>query len=302
MEKILLFENQNKPEAIKWATITAKMLCEKNILCFAGTELYKNFPNELKSCVGQISINEIEKLTDIVMTFGGDGTILSAVRIVAKSEIPIMGINVGKLGFLAEYQNDKIESAIETLISGNYRVVDRLMLSTTIDNEEIFAVNDFVIEKVMSSRMITIHTYSNDHYVASYRADGLIITTPTGSTAYSLSSGGPILAPSSKVICITPISPHSLTFRPLVLPDENTIKLIVEAPSGEAKLVADGQIEKILKNGDEVSISTAKHKVKLIKPVKSSYYDVLRAKLLWAADPTARKNCDDENNNIHFTE
>jgi NAD+ kinase len=221
------------------------------------------------------------------MTFGGDGTILSVVRQVTKSEIPIMGINVGKLGFLAEFPNTHIDDTIEALIKGEYRVVDRTMLSTIVDGETIYALNDIVVEKLSSSRMITLHAFSDDNFVAAYRADGLIVTTPTGSTAYSLASGGPILAPSTKVICLTPIAPHSLTFRPLVIPDENTITLLVDSPNGEAKLVADGQVEKILKNGEEVKIGVAKERVKLIKPQRSSYYDVLRAKLLWAADPTS---------------
>jgi NAD+ kinase len=295
MEKILLFENQSKPEAIKWAEFASQLLCEKGFECYSSFDLFENFSDKAKNCVKPIPVSDYDRIPDIVMTFGGDGTILSAVRYVCKSEIPIMGINVGKLGFLAEYPNNKIKEAIDALSNGDYRVVDRLMLTTTYNGDEIYAVNDFVIEKVMSSRMITLHTYSNDHYVASYRADGLIITTPTGSTAYSLACGGPILAPSTKVLCITPISPHSLTFRPLVIPDENTIRVKIETPSGEAKLVADGQVERILKNGEEISFAVAQQRVKLIKPVQSSYYDVLRAKLLWAADPTANKNCDDNN-------
>jgi NAD+ kinase len=200
-----------------------------------------------------------------------------------------MGINVGKLGFLAEFPNEKLDEALDALLHGVYRMVDRTMLSTFVGDEVIYALNDIVVEKMSSSRMITLHAYSDDNFVASYRADGLIVTTPTGSTAYSLASGGPILAPSTKVICLTPIAPHSLTFRPLVIPDENTIRLQVESPNGEAKLVADGQVEKILKNGDEIKICIAPEKVKLIKPQKSSYYDVLRAKLLWAADPISSK-------------
>lgn len=289
MEKIALFENQNKPEAVRYAEITAGLLFEKGIDCYVSSQLYDNFTDEYKQFVKSVEICDFEKFVDIIITFGGDGTILSAVRQVTKSEIPIMGINVGKLGFLAEFHNEQLDQAIDALLKGEYRVVDRTMLSTKINNEIIYALNDIVVEKMQSSRMITLHAYSDDNFVASYRADGLIVTTPTGSTAYSLASGGPILAPSTKVLCLTPIAPHSLTFRPLVVPDENTIRLVVESPNGEAKLVADGQIEKYLKTGDEVTISIAEEKVKLIKPQKSSYYDVLRAKLLWAADPTSRK-------------
>ncbi len=291
MEKIAIYENQNKPEAIKWAEFTINILAEKKLKSFVSNELFEKLSEYTKKNVEVVSLSNFEKVADLVITFGGDGTILSAARWVYRSNIPIMGINVGKLGFLAEYPHDKIRESITNLFNGEYRIVDRALLSTEVDGETLFAVNDFVIEKMYSSRMITLHTYSNDHYVASYRADGLIITTPTGSTAYSLASGGPIIAPSTKVVCITPISPHSLTFRPLVLPNENIVKVQIESTTGEAKLVADGQIEKILKNGDEVEFTTASYKIKLIKPLKSTYYDVLRAKLLWAADPTSRKNC-----------
>lgn len=291
MEKIVIYENQNKPEAIKWAETAIKILFSKEKECMVSKELYKKLSTETQKLVNPLPSSNFEKEADVVITFGGDGTILSAARYVFKSEIPIMGINVGKLGFLAEFPHNKIGEAIENLLTGQYRVVDRTILTTQIDGENIYAVNDFVIEKMLSSRMITLHTYSNEHYVGSYRADGLIITTPTGSTAYSLACGGPIIAPSAKVICLTPISPHSLNFRPLVLPDENTVKVIVESPTGEAKLVGDGQIEKVLKSGDEVVFSIAEYKIKLIKPLRNSYYDVLRAKLLWAADPTNQKNC-----------
>lgn len=291
MEKIAIYENQNKPEAIKWAEVAAKVLFSKGIECYVSNELFKKLSAETKKTVQSIPTSNFEKVADVVITFGGDGTILSAARYVLKSEVPIMGINVGKLGFLAEYPHNKVEDAIDDLLSGQYRVVDRTVLTTQIDGESIYAINDFVIEKMLSSRMITLHAYSNEHYVASYRADGLILTTPTGSTAYSLACGGPIIAPSAQVMCLTPISPHSLNFRPLVIPDENTVKIIVESPTGEAKLVGDGQIEKVLKSDDEVIFSIAEYRIKLIKPLGNSYYDVLRAKLLWAVDPTTQKNC-----------
>lgn len=291
MEKIAIYENQNKPEAIKWAELAIKILFSKGKETLVSNELHKKLSQEIQKLVNPLPTKDIEKIADVVITFGGDGTILSAARYVFKSEVPIMGINVGKLGFLAEFPHNKIEEAIENLLTGQYRVVDRTILTTKIDGESIYAVNDFVIEKMLSSRMITLHTYSNENYVASYRADGLILTTPTGSTAYSLACGGPIIAPSAKVMCLTPISPHSLNFRPLVLPDENTVRVVVESPTGEAKLVGDGQIEKVLKTGDELNFSIADYKIKLIKPLRNTYYDVLRAKLLWAVDPTSQKNC-----------
>lgn len=171
------------------------------------------------------------------------------------------------------------------MLEGNYRLVDRTVLESKFAVETIFSLNDFVIEKKDSSRMITIQAFSNDHFIGDYRADGLIITTPTGSTAYSLSCGGPIIAPSTQVICLTPISPHSLSLRPLVIPDSNDLKLVVHSPTGQANFVADGQIEKIITDGEEVCISISENRVKLVKPMDSSFFDLLREKLHWALSP-----------------
>jgi NAD+ kinase len=142
----------------------------------------------------------------------------------------------------------------------------------------IYALNDFVVEKKNSSRMITIEAFSNQHCIGLYRADGLIVTTPTGSTAYSLSCGGPILAPSTQVICITPVCPHSLTLRPLVIPYTTELVIKANSASGVVNLVADGQTERILKNGEQVVIRRSKELCKLIKPLESSYFDLLRQK------------------------
>ncbi len=195
-----------------------------------------------------------------------------------------MGFNVGKLGFLAEFSVNDLDKTIKDLIKGNYRIIDRAVLQTEFDGEIIYTLNDFVIEKKDSSRMITIDAYANQHLIGSIRADGIIITTPTGSTAYSLSCGGPILAPSTEVICLTPISPHSLTLRPLVLSDSSELTMKVFSPTGESILVADGQVKKVLNNKDVVTINKSEEYIKLIKPTDSTYYDLLRNKLLWAAN------------------
>ncbi|MDP2365549.1 MAG: hypothetical protein Q8M94_17495, partial [Ignavibacteria bacterium] len=161
----------------------------------------------------------------------------------------------------------------------------RAIIETTLNGETVYALNDFVIEKKDSSRMITVMAYSNEHHIADYRADGLIITTPTGSTAYSLSCGGPVIAPSTRVICLTPISPHALTLRPLVVPDTNEITLKIFSPTGDVHFVADGQIHKTISNGEIIVIKRSDLFIKLIKPTNSSWYDLLRKKLLWAANP-----------------
>jgi len=285
MKNVALFESTGKPEAIRCAEITTAKLKEFGINCCSSPELIASIQsNEIKKFIKPLPYEEFEKFADVLISFGGDGTMLSAARLMIKTDLPIMGINVGKLGFLAEYSVKDLDVTINNLVKGNYRIIDRTVLQTELDGEIIYALNDFVVEKKDSSRMITIEAYTNKHLLGSIRADGLIVTTPTGSTAYSLSCGGPILTPSSEVICITPISPHSLTLRPLVLPDTNNIELKVSSPTGESMLVADGQVKKVLSNTDTIIITKSEEYIKLIKPTDSSYYDLLRNKLLWAAN------------------
>lgn len=283
MKKIALYDNFQKPEATAWAEFTAVRLNELGSEIFARPELLAAFSTSTAEFVKPAPLEEFDKYADVVISFGGDGTILSAVRTLMHSDIPIMGVNVGKLGFLAEFSTNGLEKSLSDLINGNYRVVDRFVLETTVNGDKLYALNDFVIEKKNSSRMITIQAYANENYIGDYRADGVILTTPTGSTAYSLSCGGPIISPATQVICLTPISPHSLNLRPLVIPDSCEITLKVYSPNGQAILVADGHTERVLENNFSVVFRKSSAKVKLIKPKQGSFYDLLRAKLLWSA-------------------
>jgi NAD+ kinase len=285
MKKIALFENADKPEAIKYAETAAKLLIKMDAEVYAQQRLADNVSPEIAQLIKAIPLDEFERHADIVISFGGDGTMLAAARTLINSNIPIIGFNVGKLGFLAEYSIEDIEQGLKDLIEGNYRVVDRFVIETEIDGEKLYALNDFVIEKRNSSRMITVKTYANDHHIADYRADGLIITTPTGSTAYSLSCNGPVIAPATQVLCLTPVSPHSLNLRPVVIPDTNVVKCKILSNTGDANFVVDGQIIKILSDQSEVTIKRSEAIIKLIKPLESSYYDLLRKKFLWAANP-----------------
>ncbi len=286
MKNIALYENADKPESAKYAEMSAKILLNLGVSIYAKPELLKHFTPEIAKEIKPIQADEFEKFADVVISFGGDGTMLSAAHLLINSNIPIMGINVGKLGFLAEYSVANLNRAINDLMEGNYRVVDRFVIETLWNGEKLYALNDIVVEKRQSSRMITITTYANDHHIADYRSDGLIITTPTGSTAYSLSCNGPVIAPSTHVLCLTPISPHSLNLRPLIIPDTNEVKLRVTSPTGDVNLVIDGQVSKVVPNDIDIVIKRSDAIVKLIKPLQSSYYDLLRRKLLWAAQTT----------------
>jgi NAD+ kinase len=291
MEKIAFFESSGKQDAIVWAEKAFEILQNHKVQVIADDSLAQRMREDIRERLKVVPLKDFEKHADMVISFGGDGTMLAAARILIESGIPIMGVNVGKLGFLAEYPTGKLEQAIAEVLAGKFRVVDRTVLETEVeDGGTTFALNDFVIEKKDSSRMITLEAYSNDHYIGDYRADGLIVTTPTGSSAYSLSCGGPIIAPTTEVICLTPISPHTLTLRPLVIPDSNELRLKVYSPTGKAALVADGQVEKTLKNNETIVIRKSESKIKLIKPLDSSYFSVLRRKLLWAANTLENEN------------
>jgi NAD+ kinase len=230
---------------------------------------------------------------DMLIALGGDGTILSAARAVGMRATPILGVNLGKLGFLAEVAPEKLEHALGEILAHRYAVQERLVLEarcTALPGKTIHAVNDIVVDKSRSSRVISIDTFIDEVFAVTYRGDGLIISTPTGSTAYALSTGGPIVTPSSGVIGITPISPHSLSGRPLIVPDISEVRVVVRAHSEEILLSADGQEESYLRPPAEITVRKAGYPVRLVKLGARSYFEVLRAKLHWGRDLYIEEN------------
>jgi len=226
----------------------------------------------------------------ILVAYGGDGTILNAARLVGSKGTPILGVNLGKLGFLAEFGPEEMEKAINDIDANRYMVEERLVLSarsTGIGDSVFYAVNDVVVDKSRSSRVIDVEMHINGHFAVTYRGDGVIVSTPTGSTAYALSNGGPIVIPTSNVIGITPISPHTLNGRPLIVPDASLIRLIVREGAEEVLFSADGQREGLLKPPAEVLVQKAPYVLRLVKRIDRSYFDVLRAKLFWGQDARA---------------
>jgi len=285
--KIVIFYNFDKPEACEYAEKVTHYLLAKKVECFIKKNLYDKFVNKINSKY-LILINDetIIEQADFIVTFGGDGTILGAVKkYIDYTYIPIMGINVGRLGFLAEFSVNKLYEAIDNLLSGKFKIINRELIETKYNGNLINALNDFVIEKKDLSKMITLKAYYNKQFIGDYRADGLIITTSTGSTAYSLSCGGPLIYPSANVFCVTPICPHSLTLRPLILPYKKNIKIKVFSTTGEAIMTADGQSLQILKSGDILEFYLSKKKVRIIVPTNSTYFEVIRNKFLWAEYP-----------------
>jgi NAD+ kinase len=218
----------------------------------------------------------------------GDGTLLSAARAVKGRPIPVLPVNLGGLGFLTAISLEEIYPELERTLRGEQRVVQRRMLSCELIRGDVTvlsfeAMNDVVIAKSNIARMIDLETHVDSHYVSTYKADGLIVATPTGSTAYSLSAGGPIIFPAVAALCLTPICPHMLTNRPVIVPDTSVIQIICQARDNEAFLTLDGQIGEPLKHLDRIRCQSSPHSISLIRPPKMLFFDVLREKLKWGA-------------------
>ncbi len=233
-----------------------------------------------------ISREAISDGTQLIVVLGGDGTLLSAARAVRGREIPLFAVNLGGLGFLTAITIDQIFPELERAIRGEQRIAARRMLScelvrggTPVESYE--ALNDVVITKASIARMIDLEAHVDNHYVCTYKADGLIVSTPTGSTAYSLSAGGPIVFPAVAALCITPICPHMLTNRPVLVPDTSVIQVISLAANGDAYLTIDGQIGIPLQHEDRILCRSSSHSIYLIRPPKMLFFDVLREKLKW---------------------
>ena len=232
--------------------------------------------------------DNLDKGVDYFFSIGGDGTFLDAVTYVRDSGIPLVGINSGRLGFMADIAQDEIPQALSDLFNGEFSIEERSLLQLVSSKNGLFeefnyALNEFTVHKKDSASMITIHTYLNNEYLNSYWADGLIIATPTGSTAYSLSVGGPILIPNTQNFIISPISPHNLTVRPIVVPNFHEITLRVEGRS-ETYLASLDSRSCIFESSIELKIQKSDFQIKVLKLKSHSFYGTLRNKLMWGVD------------------
>jgi NAD+ kinase len=221
-----------------------------------------------------------------VVVLGGDGTFLSAIRWIQDTGIPILGINLGAFGFLTESSANKVFPIMEDVISGSYNTEERILLSATVlrGGEAVTCqtvLNDVVVNKEALARIAHIKTYIDDYYLTTFKADGLIVATPTGSTAYSLSAGGPIVHPSLKTIILTPICPFTLTNRPLIVPDTAVVKIELDERDANVFLTFDGQVGLNVTHEDAIVIEKAPHTILMLRPAGLRYRDVLKAKLRW---------------------
>ncbi len=255
--------------------------------------LEKTFSNAIASQISKSStlhtFSELNDSFELLISVGGDGTILRAVTYVRDYAIPIVGINTGRLGFLATIQTEGIKEAIGHVLNGNYKTSERTLLSvrTSPENDILletnFALNEIAVSRKNTTSMITVETHLNEEYLTSYWADGLIISTPTGSTGYSLSCGGPVITPETNSFVLTPIAPHNLNARPLVIPDNTTIRLKVNGREDQYLMSLDSRIV-TLSNATEVTIEKSNFKVKMVELLDESFIDTLRKKMLWGED------------------
>jgi len=226
--------------------------------------------------------------SDVCITFGGDGTLLFASRVFSPHKIPIIGINLGGLGFITELKESEMIESLEALEKDNFIIEERMMIDVSILRDKFrqyksIGLNDLVITSGGISRLINIEVSSGKNFIGNYRADGVIVSTPTGSTAYSLSAGGPIVEPAMRAFVISPICPHTLGTRPLVIPAADVIKLRVLSKDREVTATVDGQVAIELEWNDEVIVKKSKTVTKLVSLGKRSFYDIVREKLAWKA-------------------
>lgn len=247
--------------------------------------------SETSDCIGPLAgetckREELPGCTDLLIVLGGDGTLLSAARLAAERGVPILAVNLGGMGFLTTVPQDEIYSILEEIVAGRHRVSERVMLQAEIVRagsvaRRQIALNDAVLNKAALARIMDLELRIDGEYVTTYKADGLILSTPTGSTAYSLAAGGPIVYPIVEAFVVTPICPHTLTNRPLVVPDSVTIEVDCKAQDNLVFLTLDGQVGVELARGDHIRVRKAPEKLHLVRPAKKTYYHILRNKLKW---------------------
>ena len=231
--------------------------------------------------IEQVKDTEVSKFCGTVLALGGDGTILRTVRLMGEQQRPVFGINLGSLGFLTETSQEQMWQNLQQLADGRYRVEERVMIEADCGGQKYYALNDLDIR--VPTRLIELTVAVNGELLNRYYADGLLVATPTGSTAYSLAAGGPIVEPDMAVFVLTPICPHTLCIRPMIISIDKTIEVTVHGKKEECLLVVDGQMERTCRDGEKIIVKKAARTAQLIKTQGTSFYNILRTKLKWGA-------------------
>ncbi len=283
MERIGIIAKRNKPEAIKVVKDLIEWSKDKQVECFIDPEMAEFIRHP------SLDKEQMPLSVDMVVVLGGDGTLLAAARTIQKRRVPILGVNLGGLGFLTAITLDELYPMLENILRGDYKSDERMLLKARIWRkekviDEFTVLNDVVINKGALARIIELETSVDHEYLSALRADGLIISTPTGSTGYSLSAGGPIVYPSLQSIIITPICPHTLTNRPIIVPQEATIRVTLCSKEEEVFLTLDGQVGFKMEVHDRVEVKKGEGFITLIKSPSKGYFEVLRTKLMWGGD------------------
>ncbi|MGI9107896.1 MAG: NAD(+)/NADH kinase [Pyrinomonadaceae bacterium] len=277
----------NLPKAVKTICLLLEWLSERGITLVAGPRIEREEIERQTGCALEtLDYEELAASVDMIVVLGGDGTMIATARMLDNRDVPVVGINYGSLGYLTEVRVEEMTSALEAILAGNYNLDRRVMLSAALcrGEEKLLknrVLNDVVISKSALARIVEIEAWFDKQFVNTFRADGLIVSTPTGSTAYNLSAGGPVVYPSMNAIIITPICPHTLSNRPLVVPDDAEIELVLKTPNEEVALTLDGQVGYRMEVGDRVLISKSRTAFNLMQPVNRNYFEVLRGKLRW---------------------
>ncbi len=296
--KFALFGNTYQAKKACYTETLIEVLKKHHAELCIQQEYYEFLQKELGITIRGTGLFQGENFTaDMVISIGGDGTFLKAAAAVGDKNIPIIGINTGRLGFLADVAPEDIEQTFEDIFKGHYKVEQRSVLELKSGSQQVqdhpYALNEIAIQKRDSSSMITIHTSINGAYLTSYQADGLIIATPTGSTAYSLSVGGPVIVPHSNTMLITPVAPHSLNVRPIVISDNWEITLEVESRSHNYLVAIDGRNGKFTE-GNRLTICKAGYTIKVVKQYNHIFFNTLRNKMNWGVDRRSEKKDGEE--------
>jgi NAD+ kinase len=298
VKKVAIYGQSYSISAEKEIKILLDVLEQNNIVIFIENQFYDLLINNKvlnKKYPIFSHFSDLNTSFDTMFTIGGDGTILRAITYIKNLGIPILGINTGRLGFLATIKKDAIKESVELILKGEYTIQERTLLSIktspkTDDFSEInFALNEVTLARKNTTSMIGVKTYLNNEYLTNYWADGLIIATPTGSTGYSLSCNGPVILPNSKTLVITPIAPHNLSARPMVISDDTTIQLEVSSREKNFLISLDSRITTVSEN-TTVLIKKAPFTIKSILPKNQSFLQTLRSKLLWGEDTRNEQN------------
>ena len=287
IKRIGVVVKPHRPEALETLCKLTEWLTTRDITLVGAPAVDRERIEHETGCVIEvIPEEELPQKVDLILVLGGDGTMIATARMLGDCEVPVIGVNYGGLGYLAEFRIDELFTALESILAGDYKLEQRVMLAVELrrGNELVTknrVLNDVVMNKSALARIIHIETYLNDQFVNSFRADGLIVSTPTGSTAYNLSAGGPIIFPTMNTVVITPICPFTLSNRPIVVPDDSVIEIRLMTEKEDVALTLDGQVGFPIQARDRVIIRKSNTTFNLVQPKNRNYFDLLRDKLRW---------------------